>query len=83
MREKRDSEAKLNRIDNPKTGWVLATGTQIQGTGKNLGAIPNCSFCNEKPANRGEVVAGPNLFIGRKCVTHACEALKDSGFPVD
>ena len=80
--EKQEPKVKLNRIDNPKPGWVLATCTQVQGSNKNPEAIPNCSFCNEKPPNLGEVVAGPNLFICRKCVKQACEALKDSGYPV-
>ena len=83
MQEKRESEAKPNRIDSPKPGWVLVTGTQMQDTSKNLGAIPNCSFCNEKPLNLREVVAGPNLFICRKCVIHACESLRDAGFPIE
>jgi len=80
--EKREPDVKPNSIDNPKAGWVLATGSQMQGTNKDPEAIPNCSFCNEQPPNRGEVVAGPSLFICRKCVKQACEALRDSGYPI-
>lgn len=81
--DRHESKLKPNRIDNPGPGWVMLTGAQIQGDRENPGVIPDCSFCKEKPSNIGEMVAGPNLFICRNCVIDACEALKDSGYPVD
>lgn len=45
--------------------------------------IPVCSLCQEKPDHIGKIVAAPNsIFLCRRCIQDASDALKDTGFPL-
>ena len=65
-------------------GWVSNEEIRKQQSEIAEGDIPVCSFCREKPDHIGKIVAGPNnIFICRRCIEDACEALKDTGFQLD